>query len=136
MLWRRLDGWIMERIGGWLLVYLIGAVPVTLFNAAGLAGRFSEYHRGLIVGIFLVLATPLVLLILKLPSAPMWNIASLWVGAGSISLILLVGALQADETRLREVGATLAIIGLVSIAWATVWTIYFLTSDRVASTFG
>jgi len=36
----------MEGVGGWLLVYLVGSVPLTLFYAAGLAGRFSEYHLG------------------------------------------------------------------------------------------
>ena len=125
----------MEGINGWLLVYLIGSVPVTLFYAAGLAGWFFDYHRGLFAGIFVVLAVPLVLLVLKVPSAPAWNIASLWVGAGSISLVVLAGALSADEARLREVGVTLATIAFISIAWAVVWTVYFLTSDRVVRTF-
>ncbi len=118
-----------------MLVYLIGSVPVTLFYAAGVAGRFSDYHLGLFAGVFLVLATPLVLVVLKLASAPAWNIASLWVGAGSISVILLVAALTADEARLREVAATMVIIVFASIAWAGVWTMYFLRSDRVAATF-
>jgi len=126
---------MMEGIGGWLLVYLIGSVPVTLFNAAGIAGWSANYHRGVMLGIFVVLATPLMLLLLKLPSAPSWNIASLWLGAGSIFLIVLVGALQADEARLREAWLTLALIGTFSIAWAAVWTMYFLRSDRVAGTF-
>ena len=65
----------MERIGGWLLVYLVGSVPVALFYAAGLAGRFFDYHLGPLAGIFLVLAAPLVLVFLKLASAPTWNIA-------------------------------------------------------------
>ena len=49
----------MKGIGGWLLVYLAGSTPVTLFYAAGLAGRFFDYHRGAVAGIFLVLAVPL-----------------------------------------------------------------------------
>ncbi len=98
-------------------------------------GRFFDYHRGAVAAIFLVLAVPLVLIVLRVPSAPAWNIASLWVGAGSISLILLVGALAGDEARLREVAATMAIILFASTAWAIVWTMYFLRSDRVATTF-
>ncbi len=125
----------MEGIKGWLLVYLIGSVPMMLFYAAGLSGRFFDYHLGLVAGIFLVLAVPLVLVVLKLPSAPAWNIASLWVGAGSISLILLAGALSADEARLTEAGVIMAAIVSISIAWAVVWTMYFLSSDRVARTF-
>ncbi len=125
----------MEGIKGWLLVYLIGSVPLVVFYAAGLAGRFFDYHLGFVAGIFLVLAVPLVLVVLKLPSAPAWNIASLWVGGGSISLVVLIGALSADEERLREVGLIVAAIVSISIAWAVVWTMYFLTSDRVARTF-
>ena len=118
-----------------MLIYLAGSVPVTLFYAAGLAGWFFDYHRGAVAAIFFVLAVPIVLVVLRVPSTPAWNIASLWVGAGSILLILLAGALSADETRLREVAATMAIIAFSSTAWATVWTVYFLRSDRVATTF-
>ena len=125
----------METLNGWLLVYLMGSVPLALFYAAGLSGRFFDYHLGLFAGIFLVLAVPLVLVVLKLPSAPAWNIASLWVGAGSISLVVLAGALSADEARLREVVVIVAAIVSISIAWAVVWTMYFLSSDRVARTF-
>ena len=90
---------------------------------------------GAVAVVFFILAVPLVLLVLRLPSAPTWNIASLWVGAGSISVILLVAALTADETRFREVMATMAIILFPSIAWAGIWTMYFLRSDRVAKAF-
>lgn len=125
----------MNGIRGWLLVYLVVSVPVTFFFAAGLAGRFFDYHWGAVAGIFFILTVPLVLLVLRLPSAPMWNIASLWAGTGSISVTLLVAALTADETRLREVTATMTIILFASIAWAGIWTMYFLRSDRVATTF-
>ena len=126
----------MEGIRGWLLVYLVGSVPVALFYAVGLAGRFFDYHMGLVAGIFLVLTAPLILVVLKSASAPGWNIASLWVGGGSIALVMLAGAISADEARLREAGPTLAAIAVFSIAWAVVWTMYLLTSERVARTFG
>jgi len=125
----------MEGLKGWLIVYVIGSVPLTLFYAIGLSGRFFNYHIGAVIGIFLALALPLVLMIMNLPSAPAWNIASLWVGAGSISLVVLGGALSADEARLEEVGMVVGLIVFVSIAWAVVWTSYLLTSDRVATTF-
>ena len=125
----------MDGIGGWLLVYLVGSVPVCLFYSAGVAGRFFDYHLGVAAGVFLVLATPPALLVLKLTSAPAWNIASLWVGAGSISLIAIVGAFSADESRLAEARATVAAIVVLSITWAAAWTAYFLTSERVAITF-
>lgn len=125
----------MKGIGGWLLVYLSGSALVTLCYAAGLAGRFFDYHRGAVAGFFLVLAVPLVLVIVKVPSAPVWNIASLWVEAGSILLILSVAAFTADAARLMEVAATMVLIAIASTAWATIWTLYFLRSQRVATTF-
>ena len=128
-------GPFMKGIGGWLLVYLAGSVLVTLFYAAGLAGRFFDYHGDAVAGIFLVLAMPLVLAIVKVPSAPAWNIASLWVGAGTILLILLVAALTADAARLREAAVTMVLIAVASTTWATIWTLYFLRSQRVATTF-
>ena len=124
----------MEGISGWLLVYLIGSVPVTLFYAAGVAGRFFDYHVGGVAGVFLVLATPLLLVALRHASAPAWNIASLWVGAGSISLIVILGALSADGVRRGEVLMNVVAIVCFSMAWAAVWTTYFLTSERVART--
>ena len=125
----------MEGIGGWLLVYLIGSVPVALFNAAGLAGRFFDYHPGVLAGIFLLLAAPLALLVSRSASAPGWNVAALWVGATSTSLIVLHGAIFADRARLKEVAPLVAVIVLLSVAWAAIWTAYFLRSERVARTF-
>jgi hypothetical protein len=125
----------MEGIGGWLLAYLIGSVPVAVFYAAGLAGRFFDYHLGLLAGIFVVLAAPLVLVVMKLTYAPAWNIAALWVGTGSISIVVLAGALSTDDARLKEVAPVLAAIAFLSIVWAVVWTAEFLTSERVAKTF-
>ena len=126
----------MEGINGWLLVYLIGSVPVQLFYAAGLSGWFFDYPIKLFVVIFLVLAVPLVMVVLKIPSAPAWNIAALWVGAGLIALRVLYGVVLADEARLTQEAVTkMAAIVSAAIAWAAVWTMYFLHSDRVARTF-
>ena len=62
--------------------------------------------------------------------------ASLWVGAGFISLGVLPRALSAGEARLtKSVVVTLAVIVSIAIVWAVVWTVYFVTSDRVARTF-
>ena len=125
----------MESINGWLLVYLIGSVPLLLFYSAGLSGWFFDYPMGLFIGIFLVLVVPLVLLVLKVPSAPTWNIAVLWVGAGLISLRVLNGVLLMERALQRSEGLTMAAIAAVALAWAMVWTRYFLVSERVAKIF-
>ena len=125
----------MKGVNGWLLIYLVGSVPVILFYATGLAGRFFDYHPGAIAGIFCVFAVPLILIVLGVPSAPAWNIVLLWVGAGSITLVLVFGAITADAARFKEAAATMAIIALASNAWAAVWTLYFLKYYRVVTTF-
>ena len=125
----------MEGIGGWLLVYLAGSAAGALFCAAGVAGRFFDYDRRVIAGVFVVLATPLALLTLQLASAPALNIAALWVGAGSISGIVIAGMRSAEDARLEEVRPTAVAIVCVAIGWAAAWTAYFLTSERVAMTF-
>lgn len=126
----------MNGINGWLLVYLVGSFPLLAFYAAGLSGWFFNYPIGLFVGIFLILAVPLVLLVLKVPSAPVWNIAGLWVGAGLISVRVLYGVLLADPERLTKSALLiLSVIVSIAIAWAAVWTMYFVHSDRVAKTF-
>ena len=125
----------MQTFNGWLLIYLICSVPLLAFYAAGLSGWFFDYPMGLFVGIFLVLAVPLVLLVLQVPSAPAWNIAGLWVGAGLISVRILYGVLLADKAALKSHWLTLAAIVSVALAWAIVWTWYFLVSERVAKIF-
>ena len=125
----------MDGIKGWLLVYLIASVPLVAFYAAGLSGWFFNYPIWLFVAIFLVLAVPLVMLVLKVPSAPVWNIAGLWIGAGLISVRVLYGVLLADPARLKSHWLTLAVIVSFALAWAIVWTWYLLVSDRVARTF-
>ena len=126
----------MDGIKGWLLVYLIGSVPVLALYAAGLSGWFFNYPMGLFVGILLLLAVPLVLLVLKVSSAPQWNIVGLWVGAGLISVRVLHGVLLADPARLTKSAVLImSVIVSIAISWAVVWTRYFLISDRVAKTF-
>ncbi len=126
----------MDGIKGWLLVYLIGSVPVLALYAAGLSGWFFNYPMGLFVGILLLLAVPLVLLVLKVSSAPQWNIVGLWVGAGLISVRVLHGVLLADPARLtKSTVLIMSVIVSIAISWAVVWTRYFLISDRVAKTF-
>jgi|TARA_B100002003_G_C14136327_1_gene546499 hypothetical protein len=125
----------METINGWLLVYLIGSVPLLLFCSAGLSGWFFDYPIGLFIAIFLALIVPLVLLVLKVPSAPTWNIALLWVGAGLISVRILYGVLLMERGLQRSEGQIMATIVSVALAWAIVWTWYFLVSERVAKIF-
>ena len=111
----------MDGIKGWLLVYLIGSVPVLALYAAGLSGWFFNYPMGLFVGILLLLAVPLVLLVLKVSSAPQWNIVGLWVGAGPISVRVLHGVLLADPARLTKSAVLImSVIVSIAISWAVV----------------
>ena len=126
----------MQGINGWLLVYVITAVPVQWFYATALSGWYWDYPMWLLVPIFIVLLVPLALLVLNIPSAPTWNVALLWFGAGLILLRVLTGLLFVDETRLTATAITImASIVSFAIVWAIVWTQYFLNSDRVARTF-
>lgn len=139
----------MERdgvhgIGGWLLVYSIASIPVMLFYSAGLAGWFFDYPVLLMAAIFVALAMPLLLIPLKSPRAPRWNIAALWVASILITLRIVYGVLfqRILEGRPRlsseELLAALPILlGIVafSLGWAIVWTNYFKNSVRVRNTF-
>jgi len=89
-------------MNGWLLVYLIGSLPLLAFYSMGLAGWFFDYPIWLFIGIFLVLIVPLVLLVLKVPSSPRWNIVLLWVGAGLILLRILSAALAIERALHRS----------------------------------
>ena len=132
---RQIEGSPMQTLSGWLLVYLIGTVPLLVFCSAGLSGWFFDYPIGLFIGIFVVLAAPLVLLVLQVAYAPAWNITTLWVGAGLISLRVLSGILLTEKTLLMSHWLTFATIVSVALAWAIVWTWYFLSSERVAAIF-
>ena len=139
----------MERdslagIRGWLLVYIIGSIPVLLFYAAGLSGWFFEYPIGLMLAIFLLLASPLLLILLKSSEAPQWNIAALWIGSILLTVRVMYGVLfqRIQEGRpplssAELLGAMPTLLGIVivSLGWATVWTKYFKKSVRVSNTF-
>ena len=125
----------MDHIGGWLLVYLIGSVPLLAFYSLGLSGWFYDYPWILMVTIFVGLSVPLALLILKAPSAPFLNIILLWVGAGLITFRILHAALQMDLEELKTEGLILAMIIVVAIVWAIIWTRYFTVSERIAKSY-
>ena len=131
-------------VGGWLLVYLYGSIPFLLFHSAGLSGWFLDYALWLLVAIFLLLASPLALILLKSPRAPRWNVVALWVVAVPITLRAAAVPFnpETDGTaQSRSPGewaaaiAILAVIVVGSLAWATIWTAYFRRSLRVRNTF-
>ncbi len=134
----------MKGIGGWLLVYVIGSIPLMLFYSAGLSGWFFEYPAALMAAIFLAFAIPLLLILRKSPGAPRWNIALLWTASILITLRIIYGVLfqriMEGQPRLNseELLAALPILlGIVifSLGWAIVWTKYFKNSVRVRNTF-
>ena len=135
----------LEGIQGWLLVYIIGSIPVLLFLSAGLSGWFFEYPIGLMLAIFLLLASPLLLILLKSAAAPQWNIAALWIASILITVRIIYGVLfqriQEGRPPLSSeelLGAMPTPLGIVifSLGWATVWTKYFKKSVRVRNNFG
>ena len=130
-----------EGIKGWLLVYVSGSIPLLMVYAMGLSGWFFEYPIALMVTIFLLLAFPLLLILLRHPKAPLWNIAVLWtlvilMGFRSISVFLLpVSGQEMSSEELPVVVIMLSGIVSISIGWAMVWTKYFRESVRVSNTF-
>ena len=134
----------VKGIGGWLLVYLIGSIPLMLFYSMGLSGWFFEYPVLLMAVIFLALAIPLLLIPLKSSRAPRCNIAALWTASILITLRIVYGVLfqRVLEGRQRLsseelLGALPILLGIVifSLGWAIVWTKYFKDSVRVRNTF-
>ena len=141
-----------EGIGGWLLVYIIGAIPVLLFYSAGLSGWFFEYPIALFLSIFFLFTIPLLLILLKSPKAPQWNIAILWIASILIILRIVSGVLfqrvidglpplsgeelVASHNRLLDAMPILLGIVIFSVGWAIIWTKYFKKSVRVRNTFG
>ena len=132
----------MEGIKGWLLVYIIGSIPVLMFYSAGLSGVFG-YPLILTLVIFLLHAIPLLLILLKSPKAPQWNIAMLWIAAILLTLRISGGLLFQEEgqsplsrERLLEAMPTLLGIVTFSLGWTIIWTKYFKKSVLVRNTFG
>lgn len=130
-------------LGGWLLLYLCASVPYLLFHSAGLSGIFG-YPLWLLAVIFLLLASPLALILLKSPRAPRWNVIALWVVAISITLRAAAvpftreSGLAADGRSPQEWADAIVILAVIvaaSLAWATIWTAYFRRSVRVRNTF-
>lgn len=133
-----------EGLGGWIVVYVIGSIPLLTIYSMGLSGWFFEYPIGLMLAIFFLLAVPLLLVLRKSPKAPRWNIAALWIMAAlmilrSISVILFptssydASPLSGDE--LLAVAQPLGVIVAVALGWAMAWTQYFRNSARVRNTF-
>ena len=133
----------LAGLGGWLLLYLCASIPYLLFHSAGLSGIFG-YPLWLLAAIFLLLASPLALILLKSPRAPRWNVVALWVVALSITVRAAAvpftrPSVEAASRRSPEEWAVaiaiLAVIVAASLAWATIWTVYFRRSVRVRNTF-
>ena len=134
----------VDGIGGWIVIYIIGPIPLLTVYSMGLSGWFFEYPLGLMVAIFILLAIPLLLVLRKSPKAPRWNIAALWIMAAlmilrSTSVILFpMGSEDAPPLRGDELLAVvrpLGVIVAVALGWAMVWTQYFRNSMRVRNTF-
>ena len=132
-----MQGKSSKGMNGWLLVYIIGSIPVLLFYAAGLSGWFFDYPLVLFGAIFLLLAIPLALIVLKSPKAPRWNIAMLWIAAILLTLRITYGVLfqriQEGQPRLNreellDAMPTLLAIEIFTLAWAIIWTKYFRKS--------
>lgn len=126
----------MKGVRGWLAFYWIGSLPLMMFYSVGLSGFFFDYPFGLALVIFLFLAIPLLLIPLRLPIAPRWNIAELWlvvVLMVSRALGVFMTPLSAEELPV----VTAALVGIVafSLVWAIGWTQYFTQSARVRNTF-
>ena len=133
-----------EGVGGWLLVYLAGSLPLMVMCAVGLSGWFLDYPLLLAVAIFCVLATPLVLIAIRSAQAPRWNVAVLWIMAVLMALravnvfVLPLGGETQGPPQGEEilgVATTLAAIVSVLFAWAALWTRYFRQSGRIRRTF-
>ena len=126
----------MQDIQGWLLVYAVGSLPVLFFYSAGLAGWVYDYPIPLLLSIFIAFLAPVVLLLLRMPSAPQWNIALVWSGAALLTSRIIHGIVQGDIPIERNAATMLVSFVAFAIAWAGVWTAYFLKSERVARVFG
>ncbi len=129
-----------NNIRGWILVYLIGSIPILMIYSMALSGWFFEYPFILMVSIFLVLSLPLLLIIIKYPKAPWWN-KFMWrsvvilMTLRSISIFLEPNANKMTLDEIINLSLTLLSIVSISVIWLIVWTKYFNNSIRVKNTF-
>ena len=129
-----------NNIRGWILVYLIGSIPILMIYSMELSGWFFEYPFILMVSIFLVLSLPLLLIIIKYPKAPWWN-KFMWrsvvilMTLRSISIFLEPNANKMTLDEIINLSLTLLSIVSISVIWLIVWTKYFNNSIRVKNTF-
>ena len=129
-----------NNIRGWILVYLIGSIPILMIYSMALSGWFFEYPFILMVSIFLVLSLPLLLIIIKYPKALWWN-KFMWrsvvilMTLRSISIFLEPNANKMSLDEIINLSLTLLSIVSISVIWLIVWTKYFNNSIRVKNTF-
>ena len=129
-----------NNIRGWILVYLIGSIPILMIYSMALSGWFFEYPFILMVSIFLVLSLPLLLIIIKYPKALWWN-KFMWrsvvilMTLRSISIFLEPNANKMTLDEIINLSLTLLSIVSISVIWLIVWTKYFNNSIRVKNTF-
>ena len=127
-------------IKGWLWIYLIGSIPILMSYSMALSGWFFEYPFILMVGIFIILASPLVLIITKSSQAPRWNIF-MWrtvvviMTLRSISVFLEPGGKEMSLNEMLSLSLTLLFILSISLVWTILWTKYFNKSIHVKNTF-
>jgi len=129
-----------NNIRGWIVVYLIGSIPILMIYSMALSGWFFEYPFILMVFIFLVLSLPLLLILIKYPKAPWWNIL-MWrsvvilMTLRSISIFLEPNANKMALDEIINLSLTLLSIVSISVIWLIVWTKYFNNSIRVKNMF-
>ena len=129
-----------NNIRGWIIVYLIGSIPILMIYSMALSGWFFEYPFILMVSIFLVLSFPLLLILIKYPKAPWWNIL-MWrsvvilMTLRSISIFLEPNANKMALDEIINLSLTLLSIVSISVIWLIVWTKYFNNSIRVKNMF-
>ena len=129
-----------NNIRGWIIVYLIGSIPILMIYSMALSGWFFEYPFILMVSIFLVLSLPLLLILIKYPKAPWWNIL-MWrsvvilMTLRSISIFLEPNANKMALDEIINLSLTLLSIVSISVIWLIVWTKYFNNSIRVKNMF-
>ena len=129
-----------KGIKGWRWLYLIGSIPILMVYSMALSGWFFEYPFILMVGIFIILASPLVLIITKSSQAPRWNIF-MWrtvvvlMTLRSISVFLEPGGKEMSLNEMLSLSLTLLFILSISLVWTILWTKYFNKSSHVKNTF-